>query len=107
MQGPNGEVHAGASCFLEIVPQERLVWTTSLLPGYRPKSPLSVDSSSCESINFTCIITLKVIEGGTEYVAHVMHSTPDQMKAHQEMGFHEGWGTTITQLEELLKQEKA
>lgn len=106
MQGPNGEEgHAGASCFLEIVPQERLVWTTSLLPGYRPKSPAAADDDgSCGSIMFTCDITLKEMEGGTQYVAHVMHGTPEQMKAHAEMGFNEGWNTTITQLEELLKQ---
>lgn len=55
---------------------------------------------------FTCYITQKEAEGGTQYVSHVMHGTPEQMKAHKEMGFDEGWNTTITQLEELLKQEK-
>ncbi|PJB70259.1 MAG: polyketide cyclase [Alphaproteobacteria bacterium CG_4_9_14_3_um_filter_47_13] len=106
MQGPDGEGHSGASCFLEIVPQERLVWTTSLQPGYRPSPLPATDAHSCESLMFTCIITLAEKDGGTKYVAHVMHSTPEQKIQHEEMGFEEGWGATITQLEELLKHEK-
>lgn len=105
MRGPNGEGHSGASCFLEIIPEKRLVWTTSLLPGYRPAPAPAANDDSCASITFTCDITLEETNGITKYRAHVMHSTPEQTKAHEAMGFHDGWGTTITQLEELLKQE--
>ncbi|MEZ5919198.1 MAG: SRPBCC domain-containing protein [Alphaproteobacteria bacterium] len=86
----------------ELAVPVNLVWTSALLPGYRPKPPLAVDNGSCENIVFTCVVTLKETTGGTAYIAHVMHSTPDQTKAHEEMGFYEGWGTTITQLEELV-----
>ena len=54
----------------------------------------------------TAIVSIAPNQTGTAYTAHVMHSTPDQMKAHEEMGFNEGWGATLTQLEELLKQKK-
>ena len=105
MQGPDGEQgEAGASCFLEIVPQQRLVWTTLMLPEYRPKSPpVMNDDGSCEDITFTCDIALKEIENGTQYTAHVMHSTPQQKDKHEAMGFNEGWGTAITQLNDLLQ----
>lgn len=36
MRGPEGQEQPGVGCYLEIVPQERLVWTDALLPGYRP-----------------------------------------------------------------------
>lgn len=37
MQSPDGkEVNDRHCCYLEIVPNERLVWTDALLPGYRP-----------------------------------------------------------------------
>lgn len=37
MRSPEGrEVDAGAGCYLEVVENERLVWTTALEPGYRP-----------------------------------------------------------------------
>lgn len=103
MQGPDNEGHAGASCFLEIVPLEKLVWTCSLQPGYRPIPIPIADKSSCESILFTCIITLTDTPGGTKYIAHVMHASPEQCIAHKNMGFHDGWGAALTQMVEVIK----
>src|SRR3979409_2305310 len=36
MRSPEGQEFPNIGCYLEIVPCERLVWTDSLLPGYRP-----------------------------------------------------------------------
>ena len=36
MNGPNGERHDNTGCFLEVVPNERIVFTDALGPGYRP-----------------------------------------------------------------------
>jgi len=103
MEGPDHEGHAGASCFLEIVPNEKLVWTCSLQPGYRPTPAPIADKSSCESILFTCIITLADTSGGTKYIAHVMHASPEQCLAHKNMGFYEGWGAALTQMVEVVE----
>jgi uncharacterized protein YndB with AHSA1/START domain len=34
MRSPEGQEHSGAGCYLEIVPNEKLVWTSALGPGY-------------------------------------------------------------------------
>ncbi len=103
MQGPNQESHGGSSCFLEIVPEKKLVWTCSLLPGYRPTPVPIADSGSCDSILFTCVITLVDTAGGTKYTAHVMHASPEQCIAHEKMGFHDGWGAALTQMVEVVQ----
>lgn len=36
MEGPNGESHEGEGCYLEIVKNRRLIWTSMLGPDYRP-----------------------------------------------------------------------
>src|SRR5690606_38085537 len=36
MRSPEGQEFPNLGCYLEIVPEERLVWTDALLPGYRP-----------------------------------------------------------------------
>lgn len=37
MQGPNDSAEVNnVACYLEILPNERLVWTDTLLPGWRP-----------------------------------------------------------------------
>jgi uncharacterized protein YndB with AHSA1/START domain len=103
MQSPEGEKFPGTSCFLEVIPQQRLVWTAALNSGFRPAAPASEADKACAAIIFTCIITLESKGSGTKYTAHVLHSTPQQMKMHEEMGFHEGWGTAFTQMVEVIK----
>ncbi len=36
MCSPEGEEFPNEGCYLEVVPNERLVWTDALLTGYRP-----------------------------------------------------------------------
>lgn len=103
MQSPEGEKFPGASCFLEIVPHKRIVWTSTLQPGFRPAAPLGEHSKACDALSLTCIVTLEKKADGTHYKAHVLHGSPQQMKAHEEMGFHEGWGTCLTQLVDVVK----
>jgi len=40
---------------------------------------------------------------GTIYQARAMHAHAETMRQHEEMGFHDGWGTAATQLEEFCK----
>jgi uncharacterized protein YndB with AHSA1/START domain len=103
MQSPEGEKFPGSSCFLEIIPHKRIVWTAALQPGFRPAAPATEADKECAAIIFTCIITLEEKNGGTKYTAHVIHSTKEQTKMHEEMGFHEGWGTCLTQMIEVVK----
>ncbi|HEU5094353.1 MAG TPA: SRPBCC family protein [Reyranella sp.] len=93
MRGPDGEQHDVAGCYLEIVPQQRLIWTDALLPGYRP----SADPF------FTAIVELEPSGKGTRYRATAIHRDEDGRKKHEEMGFHQGWGTVLDQLVEYAR----
>jgi uncharacterized protein YndB with AHSA1/START domain len=80
--------------FLEIIPERKLVGTSMLLEGWRPASPW---------IGITSIFTMEDEGDGTRYVARCLHRTEDETKKHVEMGFYDGWGTAITQLEEVAR----
>ncbi len=76
-------------CFLDVVPKERLVFTTVLAEGWRPAEPW---------LALTAIMTLTPEGNGTRYAARVMHRNAADSRKHEEMGFQDGWGTTIDQL---------
>ena len=82
-------------CFLEAIPNERLVFTTVLTEGWQPVEPW---------LALTAILTFEAQDGGTLYSAHVLHKTPEDSAKHDEMGFYEGWGTAIGQLAGLVER---
>lgn len=92
MCGPDGERSDNRGCWLEVVPERRLVWTGALGPGFRP------NDFSGGGFPFTAVITLEPEAGGTRYAATVMHATPEDAATHAEMGFAEGWGAALDQL---------
>jgi len=49
----------------------------------------------------TADITMEAVPGGTRYRALVRHKSPEDRQKHEEMGFFEGWGTCLIQLEAL------
>lgn len=98
MRSPEGEEFPNIGCYLEIVPNERLVWTTALMPGFRP----APDSHSHVPL-FTAVIALEPRGKGTRYTATAMHRDEAGARAHGEMGFHDGWGTVLDQLVEYSK----
>jgi uncharacterized protein YndB with AHSA1/START domain len=88
MRSPEGQDFPNTGCFLEVVPEERLIWTDTLLPGYRPsKNPF-----------FTAVVTLETQGTGTRYVAMAIHGDEANTKKHADMGFHDGWGKALDQL---------
>lgn len=95
MRSPEGDEFDGAGCYLEVIPNERLVWTSALGPGFRPQAG---------DLPFTAIIELQpTASGGTHYRAIAMHQSPDDNKRHADMGFVEGWGAALDQLVALVK----
>lgn len=88
MRSPEGQEFPNVGCYLDVVPQKRLVFTDALLPDYRPgKNPF-----------MTGIIALEPHGTGTRYTATVLHNDEAARKKHEEMGFHHGWGTALDQL---------
>ena len=54
MIGPDGFDFSGTACVLDVVPGERIVWSTTMKDGYRPNdSPMTAatDSRSLRSIH--------------------------------------------------------
>jgi uncharacterized protein YndB with AHSA1/START domain len=72
-------------------PQRRLVFTDALGPLYRPKAEAFMIAE----------ITMEATAGGTRYRALVRHKSAEERKKHEDMGFFQGWGTCLVQLEEL------
>lgn len=97
MRSPEGEEFPYVGCYLEVIENERLVWTVALGPGYRPSN------WSSEVPLFTAIITLEPRGAGTKYTALVIHKDEEGRNRHEEMGFHDGWGKALDQLVESVK----
>jgi uncharacterized protein YndB with AHSA1/START domain len=94
MRSPEGQLYPNLCCFLEVVPNQRLVWTDALLPGYRP---------AAEPF-FTAVVLMESDgKGGTNYTAIAIHRDEDGRKKHEAMGFHQGWGQVFDQMVEHIK----
>ena len=85
-------------CCLDAAPMERLVFTDTLLAGWRP--------SATPFLTFTTIVKLEDENGKTRCIARVMHKDEADRARHEEAGFHQGWGTAFDQLAELVKTMK-
>lgn len=96
MQGPDGGAEVNnIACYLEIVPNERLVWTDTLLPGWRP--------ADGARFGLTAVIAMESLGARTRYVATALHRDEKSRKRHEDMGFLNGWGTALDQLVEHIK----
>ncbi len=89
MRSPEGQVMPeDPGCYLEVVENQKLVFTDALGPGYRPKGGAFM----------TAIILMEPEGSGTRYIAIAKHADPESRKKHEEMGFYSGWGTALDQL---------
>lgn len=94
MRSPEGdEMPASAGCYLEVVENEKLVFTDGLGPNYRPKGEGFM----------TAILYLEDAGEGTKYTAIAIHKDPEDKKKHEAMGFYDGWGTVVEQMVEYIK----
>ena len=102
MTGPDGfdTGHGNAGCVLEVVEGKMLSWTSALGPGYRPAEM----GEGCESFPMTAIVTFADAGNGkTAYRAVALHKDSADRDKHEQMGFHDGWGTVAGQLEEFAR----
>ena len=104
MRSPEGKEFPNVGCYLEVIRNEKLVWTTALAPGYRPSGPPSVEVAECGVILFTAIISFEPQGNGTKYTALAIHGEEEDRKKHEEMGFHDGWGKALDQLIAIVKK---
>ena len=98
MAGPDGESGGGTGCYLEVLPNERLVWTGALLPGFRP----AVVEDGVPV--FTARIDMEPMPDGCRYAVTARHATAEAAGAHRDMGFEAGWGAALDQMVALMQR---
>ncbi|MBO9377457.1 polyketide cyclase [Sphingomonas histidinilytica] len=94
MRGPDGQEMPNPGVYLEVVPNEKLVFTDAFTRAWEPS----------EKPFMTGILTFADEAGKTRYTAIVRHWTAEDKAQHEAMGFHEGWGIATDQLEALAKR---
>jgi uncharacterized protein YndB with AHSA1/START domain len=92
MRGPDGTEFPNRGVYLEVVRNERLVFTDAFTAAWIP-SPKPF---------MTVILTFENEGGKTRYTARVRHWTAADRETHEKMGFHAGWGQCADQLTALV-----
>ena len=93
MRSPDGQDMPCPGTYLEIVPNRKLVFTDAYTGDWQPSGKPFM----------TVILTFEEEDGRTRYTARVRHWSAEDKKAHEEMGFHAGWGQCTDQLAALAK----
>jgi uncharacterized protein YndB with AHSA1/START domain len=93
MRSPEGQDMPLRGVYLEVVPNERVVFTDAYTRPWEPS----------DKPFFTGIITFEDEGGKTRYTARALHWTAEDCEAHEKMGFHEGWGQCADQMAALAK----
>jgi len=94
----NGPEFPNVGCFLEVIPMERLVWTSMLFPGYRP--------AVFDDIPITAIVTMERVGTGTRYVFTALHRDEADFEKNKESGWQEGTEIAVDQLVEHVTSMK-
>ena len=93
MADPDGNEFPNPGVYLEVVENERLVFTDAYTRAWEP-SPKPF---------MTVILIFEDMGGGrTRYTARVRHWTVADRETHEKMGFHGGWGLCTDQLAALV-----
>jgi uncharacterized protein YndB with AHSA1/START domain len=88
MRSPEGAEFPNRGVYLEVVPNERLVFTNAYTRAWEPS----------EKPTMTVILTFTPDGAQTQYAARVRHWTLADREAHEKMGFHQGWALCAEQL---------
>ena len=92
LRAPDGSEYPSQGVFLEIVAPERIVFTDAFGPGWVPSARAFM----------TAAVTLEDLHGKTLYTARAWHWSAADRQAHEEMGFHRGWGESLDRLVALV-----
>jgi uncharacterized protein YndB with AHSA1/START domain len=86
----DGQEVPNLGCFVEVVPLERLVWTSMLFPGYRP--------AVFDDIPITASVTMEAAGSGTRYVFTALHRNETDLETNKASGFYQGTEIATDQL---------
>ncbi|MGH7625979.1 MAG: SRPBCC domain-containing protein [Gemmatimonadaceae bacterium] len=93
-----GQECPNLGCFLEAVPEKRLIWTSMLFPGYRP--------AVFGDVPITAIFTLENTGTGTRYVFTALHRDDADLEKNKTSGWQQGTEIALNQLVEHVKSMK-
>jgi uncharacterized protein YndB with AHSA1/START domain len=93
MRGPDGNEFPNRGVYLEVVTNERIVFTDAFTKAWEPS----------EKPFMTVELTFEDQAGKTKYTARVHHWTVADREAHEKMGFHQGWAMCADQLAALVE----
>src|SRR5215813_10186141 len=88
MRSPEGQEFPNRGVYLEVVPNERLVFTDAFTEAWEPS----------DKPFMTVVLTFEDLGGRTRYTAVVKHWNDADRATHEQMGFHQGWATVSEQL---------
>jgi uncharacterized protein YndB with AHSA1/START domain len=91
MRDAAGHDFPNRGVYLEVVENERLVFTDAYTKAWEPSAKPFM----------TVILTFEDEGGKTNYTARVLHWTAADRETHEKMGFYQGWGQCTDQLEAL------
>jgi len=91
MCGPDGTEMPNPGVYLEVIPNEKLVFTDAYTSAWEPS----------ERPFMTVILTFEDEGGKTRYTARARHWTVENREIHEKMGFQTGWGICADQLAAL------
>ena len=86
---PDGREVPNLGCILDVVPMERLVWTSMLFPGYRP--------AVFDDIPITAIMTMETVGSGTRYIFTALHRDEADYEKDKASGWEEGTEIAVEQ----------
>ena len=84
-----GQEFPNLGCFVEVIPMERLVWTSMLFPGYRP--------AVFDDIPITAIVTMATAGTGTRYVFTALHRDEADFEQNKASGWQQGTEIAVDQ----------
>lgn len=87
--GEGGQDFPNVGCILEVIPMERLVWTSMLFPGYRP--------AVFDDIPITAIMALESVGTGTRYVFTALHRHEADFETNKASGWQQGTEIAVDQ----------
>jgi len=97
MRGPDGSEFPNRGVYLEVVPNQRLVFTNAYTSAWEPS----------DKPFMTVVLTFDPHPDGTLYTARVRHWTIADREQHEAMGFHTGWPICTEQLAALVEPKIA
>lgn len=94
MRSPEGQEFPNRGVYLEVVANEKLVFTDAFVSAWEPSAKPF----------FTGILTFEDAgPGRTRYVARALHWSVSDCETHARLGFQEGWNTCASQIEALAR----